>query len=374
MRILHVISSGGMYGAEAVILNLCGALQATGEHQGLLAVFENSIGTNLSLHEAALRADFESHLVPCRGQFDPSVGTRIRSLVKQTNADVIHAHGYKADIYTWLAMRRMNVALVSTCHTWYDNDVAVRIYGALDRWVLRSFDLVVAVSEQVRLRLLKAGVRDTAIRMIRNGVDVRPFAAAAHARSARNGQNDGLRVGLVGRLAIEKGVDVFIQAAAKVQKELPDIKFVVAGDGPDHDQLQQLIDQLGVHESVSLLGRTENMIDFYGSLDLLVSASRQEGLPVALLEGMASAAPLIATPVGAVPELVHDGQTGLMVAPGDPDALAGAIVRMLRNPELRLQLGTAGQQWIATEFSATGMAEKYLEVYREALTGKRNRG
>ena len=177
MKVLHLISSGGMYGAEAVILNLSVALKAAG-HASEIGLFANSTQPNLQLQAAASRLGIASHLIPCRGQLDVSVPKRIRDLVQGRGADLVHAHGYKADVYAALALHRVGTPLVSTCHTWYDNDFAVRVYGAVDRWVLRRFDGVVAVSEDVRNRLLKAGVASSKIRLIGNGVDLEPFAKA----------------------------------------------------------------------------------------------------------------------------------------------------------------------------------------------------
>jgi hypothetical protein len=104
MKVLHIISSGGMYGAEAVILNLSRTIEA-GVHSSVLGVFANSANPNLQLHEAAAKQDIESHLILCNGQIDRGTIAAIRDLAKRTNADVVHAHGYKADIYVYLALR-----------------------------------------------------------------------------------------------------------------------------------------------------------------------------------------------------------------------------------------------------------------------------
>ena len=367
MKILHLISSGGMYGAEAVILNLCGVLEAGQEHQGVLGVFANSAQPNVSVHQAALRISVESHLIPCNGQFDSSVPAAIRDLVRRTGADVVHAHGYKADVYAWLALRRTRVPLVSTCHTWYDNDFAVRAYGALDRWVLRSFGGVVAVSDEVRSRLLRAGVQPQRIHLIRNGIDLRPFAQAEDQRRQRQEKGGAFRVGLVGRMAPEKGIDIFLRAASQVLTEYPTTQFIVVGDGPDRSALEQLRTTLGLDDKVSLPGQRGDMPDFYASIDLLVSASRQEGLPMALLEGMASGLPVVATAVGQVPQIIDTDSVGRVVPPEDPSALAEAIKELLRDSALRQSIGTAGQNRIAAEFSAHRMAADYLRVYDQAL-------
>lgn len=366
MKILHLISSGGMYGAEAVILNLCGVLAAGGEHQSVLGVFANSAQPNVSLHEAAQQGGIESHLIPCRGQFDAGVSPAIRDLVRQTQADIIHAHGYKADVYARLALHSTGGPLVSTCHTWYDNDFFVRVYGALDRWVLRSFAAVVAVSDEVRDRLLLAGVQPQRVHIIRNGIDLRPFAQAAIQRQQRQDIGNSFRIGLVGRLAPEKGIDIFLRAASEVLSEFPDTQFVVVGEGPDRAALEQLRATLGLDDKVSLPGQRGDMPDFYASIDLMVSASRQEGLPIALLEGMASGLPVVVTAVGQVPEVIDNDSVGRIVPPGDASALAAAIKDLLRDAALRRRIGAAGRDRIAAEFSADRMAADYLRVYQMA--------
>jgi len=356
-----------MYGAEAVILNLCNALNSSKQHQSIVGVFANSAQPNLSLHEAALRRGIESHLIPCRGQFDRSVPAAIRSLAQRTGADVIHAHGYKADVYAWLGLRRKPVPLVSTCHTWYDNDFFVRAYGALDRWVLRDFRGVVAVSDEVSGRLLCAGVQPDRVHLIRNGIDLRPFAQATDTRQKRQENGDAFRIGLVGRLSPEKGVDIFHHAASEVLREFPEVQFIVVGDGPDRSALEHLRATLQLDDKVSLPGQRGDMPEFYGSIDVMVSASRQEGLPMALLEAMASGLPVVATAVGQVPTVIDTDSVGRIVAPGDASALAGAIKELLRDNDLRQRIGIAGRDRIAAEFSADRMTTEYLRVYKQAL-------
>jgi glycosyltransferase involved in cell wall biosynthesis len=373
MRILHLISSGGMYGAEAVILNLSAALNSGGESRSLLGVFENSAAPNRQLHEAALAAGIESTLIPCHGQLDRNVPARIRSLAQDSHAHVIHAHGYKADIYAYIALRKAGLPLVSTCHNWLDTDQTVRLYGAIDRWTLRRFDGVVAVSPAVRDRLLGSGVNPTRIRLIRNGVNMQSFAEAQKTREHRPKTHPGLRIGIVARLSPEKGVDIFLRAAAEVLRQRSDTQFLVAGDGPDLAELTALIASLGIERNATLLGHTTGMPGFYSSIDLLVLASRTEGLPIALLEGMASGLPVVATSVGAVPQVIREGETGLLVPPNNPSALAEAILRLTDDASLRQSFGHAAQQLVASEFSADRMAADYLDLYRSVVAERNGR-
>lgn len=365
MKVLHLISSGGMYGAEAVILNLSRILNEGG-HSSEVAAFSNSANPNLQLHERALQEGIQSHLIPCSGQVDRTALNTVREIVARSGADVVHAHGFKADVYAYLALRRMDLPLVSTCHTWYDTDWLVTLYGRIDRMVLRRFARVVAVSDEVRRQLLAAGVREDRIRMVRNGIDLRPFENMAPGLRLEMAAGDTPIVGLVGRLAHSKGVDVYLEAAARVLSNGAQARFVVVGEGPDHTTLEHKIDELKLCGQATMLGRRDDMPAVYASMDIMVSASRQEGLPMAILEGMASGLPLVATAVGEVPTVVEDGRTGLLVPSEDVGALAAGIARLLHDPAERARMGTAARQRIREEYSADRMAEDYLRVYDEA--------
>jgi glycosyltransferase involved in cell wall biosynthesis len=243
----------------------------------------------------------------------------------------------------------------------------VYFYGVVDRIALRKFARVVAVSDEVKARLLKAGVRAEVISLIRNGIELYPFDDAAPSLWEDSASNDTLIVGLIGRLSWEKGVDIFLRAAARVLVEFPSAKFVVVGEGPDKGKLEQLVNELKIRESVSMLGRRNDMPSVYASLDVMVSASRQEGLPMAILEGMASGLPLVATAVGEVPTVVLDGRTGVLVPAGNPDSLAAGIIELLRDPAMRKSLGSAARQRVEEEYSAVRMTNDYLCVYAEAI-------
>jgi glycosyltransferase involved in cell wall biosynthesis len=367
MKILQVISSSGMYGAESVILNLARGLRAAG-HPCALGVFANSANPNLQLHQRALEAGIPSYPFPCKGQFDPTAIRRIRDLAMETGADIFHTHGYKADVYTRLAMLDHGAPLVSTCHNWLDEDWLTYLYGVVDRYVLRSFPRVVAVSEEVRQRLLEAGVQQERLRIIPNGIDLRPFTVERCTDPVDWSQDRPAVVGMVARLSAEKGVDLFLRAAAKVAGTISHVRFVVVGDGPDREKLEALIDQLRLRPFVSMLGRRDDMPAQYASFDLLVSSSLKEGLPIAILEAMASGLPLVATAVGDVLSVVRNGETGILLPTGDPAALASAIVDLLRDREKRRRLGSVARQLVESQYSAERMSNDYLDTYKDAVT------
>lgn len=369
MKILHLISSGGMYGAEAVILNLSHTLNES-SHDSVVAVFANSTNLNMEFYERASGEGIETRLIPCSGQMDRSAITRLRELVANTGADIVHAHGFKADIYAWLALRSKAIPLVSTCHTWYDHDAKVTLYGKLDRFVLRRYAAVVSVSNSVTERLLRAGVRLDKVHMIGNGIDMRPFEGAKLLRRARSSNECAPTVGVVARLSPEKGIDIFLHAAQRVLREIPTAKFIVVGDGPERARLESLMEELGLRDSLSLAGRRDDMPSVYASFDLLVSSSRHEGLPMAILEGMASGLPCVATAVGDVPKIIQDGECGFLVSAGDIESLSARVIELLQHTSLRRQLGDAAQKRVEEEFSARRMATRYLNVYRHVLADR----
>lgn len=369
MKILHVISSGGMYGAEAVILNLSRTLNRNG-HASILGVFSNTSAPNLQLHEAAIREEIESHLIPCNGQIDRTVAAGIRQLLETTGADLVHAHGYKADVYTYFALRGTKVPFVSTCHNWLKDGPLVSCYGMVDRFVLRSYAAVIAVSDEVKAQLLKAGVRNDKVHLIRNGIDLRPFGSATPSLRVGSSSANALTVGWIGRLSREKGADIFLRAAAIVLAVVPDARFVIVGDGPDLSMLKDLMQKLDIEENVSFVGRRGDMPGIYASLDVMVSSSRQEGLPMAILEGMASSLPLVATAVGDVPTLVLDGRTGITVPSEDVELLAAGIVKLLEDSEMRERYGKAARKLVEERFSSEQMAADYLRVYSDVAPEK----
>ncbi len=369
MKILHMISSGGMYGAEAVILNLSRTLNEAG-HTSALAVFANEKNLNLQLYEAAKAEGIESHLIPCSAQIDRASAAKLRELAIQSNADVVHAHGFKADIYAYIGLRNLPMPLVSTCHNWTDTDLVVSIYGGIDRFILRRYAAVIAVSQAVKNRLVRAGVRSEKIHIIENGIDLRPFETATPSLREIAGEPGDPIVGFVGRLSKEKGADIFLQAAARVVTRIPNAKFVLVGDGPERKQLESLIDQLGLGKNVILAGRRTDMPSVYASFDLMVLSSRDEGLPMATLEGMASGVPWVATAVGDVPKIIQHQISGVLVSPGDVESLANRTITLLEDATERERIGENGRRRVQEEFSAERMTSSYLEVYRQVIAGR----
>ncbi len=369
MRVLQLISSGGMYGAEAVILNLARCLDASGHHS-VLGVFANTAGGDVQLHREALASNLESHLLPCAGQFDRRMMAQLRHFVREHHIDVVHTHGYKADVYAFLALRRAGIPIVATCHNWLDTDAKVRAYGIMDRFVLRRFHSIAAVSEAVQTTLVRSGVPREKVHIIQNGIDPKPFQQVAGNAPPSRESHEPLRVGLIGRLTREKGIDLFLRAADIVLKQQPNVNFIIAGDGPDRESLDHLVRDLGIASNVTLLGRCNDIPGLLASLDLVVSASRFEGLPMSILETMASSRAIIATDVGDVSKVLNGGKAGLLIPPEDTGALGTAILLLLNDSGLRHRYAALGLAQVLSHFSADRMTQGYLGLYTAAILSR----
>lgn len=365
VKILQLISSEGKYGAETMLLCLVKSLALLG-HENVIGVFRNSHCPHTEVAEAARLEGLKVEIIPCDGKIDRRAVDVIRHCLQIHSIDLVHTHGYKANFYGYLAARGKGVPAVATYHLdWPDRGLALRLYHLFDRLVVRRFGKIAAVSEAVARSLRRSGVPSAKIVTIDNGIDLSPFAQARPILQEEISERPDALIGLVGRLTPQKGCEYFLRAAQRVLIDFPRTLFVLVGEGPDRRKLEELVRDLNIAERVIFAGHREDMPGVYASLDILVLPSINEGLPMTLIEAMAAARPVIATPVGAIPKLIIPEQTGLLVNPRDPVGLAAALGRLISNPDLRHRLGRDGQVWVMRRFSAEAMAQQYAEIYQE---------
>jgi glycosyltransferase involved in cell wall biosynthesis len=270
-----------------------------------------------------------------------------------------------------MAAKQLDLPAVATLHLWTSTPFIVKVHEWLDALMLRFFDRVVAVSDEIGKEMADKGIPRRLIRIIRNGIEVETLSASENGARSEIRREFGIRedapvVGIVGRLAPEKGHGFFLDAAREVLRVVPDATFVVVGGGLLEGELKARAERLGFADAVRFAGVRRDIARFYEAFDLLVSSSLREGTPMVLLEAMAMGKPVIATRVGGVPHLVRHDETGLVVPPGDVPALARAILELLQDRGRRAKLARAGQRLIRDEFSAMRMAEAYAKVYEEA--------
>ena len=230
------------------------------------------------------------------------------------------------------------------------------------RLVASSVDRYIAVSVDLARRLGATPLFPRRkIRVIRNAVRTEDFEAASPSVPPREGAAPV--VVTLARLDPQKDLRTLLRAAVQV----PDARFLIAGEGPERPALEAELDRLGLRGRVELLGHRSDVAALLARADLFVLPSLHEGLPVSVLEAMAAGKPVVATAIGGTDEAVSDGETGLLVRPGDPGRLAAAIRVVLSDPALADRLGRAGRRRVRAEFSARKMGDEVAQLYESLL-------
>jgi glycosyltransferase involved in cell wall biosynthesis len=372
--VLHLRSSGGLFGADRIVLDLCRELGGHG-YRAVLAPLVEADGSGEEL--AARARDLGIKVAPLcmRWSYDPGAVWRLRRLVSSTGAVLVHAHDYKSDVLAALAggwWRR-----ISTLHGWVGTSPLLRLKEHLDAHLVRRFDRVICVSAAMARREQARGLRDPVV--IPNGIDLSPYVGARDADRADLKRELGLDaevpvIGDIGRLSEEKGYDVLLYAATRLISEGRDLQVLLIGEGPMEEMLGRLAGDLGISARLVMPGLRLDAPRLYPALDVFCMPSRREGLPLALLEALASGCAAVTTPVGGIPEVIGEGegQVALVVPPDNPEALALGIERLLAAPELRTTLGEAGRRRVAESFSTQRMTAEVAELYDGMLAEVEN--
>jgi len=353
MRILHVDPERALGGGEVQVIALLRELAARGHASTVAAHPEGRL--------AAAAAALGIPVRPLRiaNHLDVVAGLRLRRLV--AGHDVVHFHTARAHALAPFCRGR-GARLVVTRRMDY-----VPAGGAWTRWLYNgAVDAVVAISEGVRAALLRAGVRPERIRIVPSAVDLGRITAPPDARERVRGAwgaaRDDVVVLVPGALEARKGHAVLLDAAALLaaggERRL---RYVFCGDGAAREALVHAAAPLG--HTVRFEGFRDDIGACLAAADIVALPSLQEGLGVAALEGAAAARPVVASRVGGLGEAVADGETGLLVAPGDAAALAAALRTLAADAALRARLGAAGRDRVLARYSVARMAEGTLACY-----------
>jgi glycosyltransferase involved in cell wall biosynthesis len=295
-------------------------------------------------------------------------------LIRWSRIDLVHSHGKGAGLYGRLAAWRAGVPAVHTFHgihyAGYPAGLG-RLYLALERRLARMTEAIVCVSESEARDAAALGLapRDRT-RVIVNGIDASRIALTAMPRSAARKalglEPDALVLGTVARFDPVKALDVLLRGFAALAAARPTARLVLIGNGPEAGRLRALAASLGIDARVRFAGVVAEASRLLPALDLYASASRREGLPLALLEAMACGLPVAATRVSGHVDAVEDGITGVLVEPDDPPALGRALDALVGNPARRAAMGQAALQRVADRFAASRMAAETADLYRGA--------
>jgi glycosyltransferase involved in cell wall biosynthesis len=356
MTVLACMDSVRVSGPARQLLSLAMAAPGAGFRVRLGVFYRNSLTTPLS--QAADRFGIDVRMLRSRWPGDLSSVTALTRAATESDVSVLQTHGYKANVLAWLARRRIRRPWIAFLHGVTAESARVRLYYQLERLAVRAADRVVVMSDAMRARYVASGVPSERVVVVHNAVIEDHDEAAAQV-----GSRDSAALGVVARLSPEKGVDVALDALALLLREHASLRMIVAGDGPEFRHLQERAERLGIARHVVWRGHVEDIASVYREVGMLVIPSRSEGLPTAALEAMAAGVPVVATAVGGLLELIVPGNTGLLVPPENPTALAAAIGRLLDDPASRHRLAKAARDDARRRFSVSARVAQLHRLY-----------
>lgn len=360
MRILHVETGRHVYGGARQVLHLLQGLADISGCENILACAADS-----AADIAARGVADEVHALPFRGDLDPMFAMRLRRLLRRTKPDIMHVHSRRgADVWSGLAAVRREVRTVLSRRV--DNPES-----RLQVWLKYGlYDRVIAISQGIMHVLLQEGVPENKLVCVPSGVDVAAFKQAGDTDWFRKefhlDQRD-VPVGVIAQFIPRKGHLDLLRALPEILREHPRTRLLLFGQGPLRPRIEREVAHLDLGHAVRFAGFRTDMEEILPCLRLAVHPARWEGLGVSLLQAAAAGVPIVASRAGGIPEIVRHRENGLLVPPGDSNALARAVCDLLSDTDGALRLGQSGQRIAEEEFSLQQMIRGNLQVYRELV-------
>jgi glycosyltransferase involved in cell wall biosynthesis len=370
INILHLRDTDRVCGpGKTIIETACAAFNTEFRHTIGLFVLERE-RTNLYADAARAR---HVDVVPLRSrhQFDPRIVRAVIGAIEAHGIHLLHSHEYKSDLIAWAVARLLPIPVVSTVHGYIRNSMRAKAYIRLSQHALRSFSRVIAVSEETRAAVVGSGVPAAQVRVVHNGIvtdNYRPDRTPKGTfRAAYRLSPDQTLVGYIGRLSPEKGQRDFLRAAAELARRRSNLRFAMVGDGPDRALLEREASALGIGDRVVFTGHLTDVRPVFRDIDVLALTSHTEGFPNVVLEAFCMDTPVLATRVGGVPEILHDGETGVLIEPHAPSQITAGLSKLLDDPVWAQGLAAAGKRLVLDQFTFEQRVRKEHTVCREVL-------
>ena len=370
MRILFLSTSMGMGGADKQILSAALEMRARGREVRIVSL--TPLGP-MGLESAKLGIPTDS-LEMRRGIPDPRGLARLVRLVRAWRPDVVHSHMVHANLMArGLRLFAPVPVLVSTIHNIYEGG---RLRMAAYRFTNGMVDHMTIISEAAADRFVKDRiVPRELLRVVPNGVDPELFRAVSPAARDTLRASLGVASGFVwlaiGRFEVAKDYPNMLRAFARVRAAAPDAVLLLVGKGSLRDETEAVVRELGLGDRVRFLGVRSDIAELVSAADGYVMSSAWEGMPMVLLEAAAGGLPIVSTRVGGNHEVVRDGETGYLAPPRDPEALAGAMRRLMAlDPAERRAMGERGRDHVRSQYGLHRVVERWEELYREVQARK----
>lgn len=309
------------------------------------------------------------HTIPERGAVDRRALHHLVDLCKRRRIDIWHSHDYKTDVLGLMVRRQLpGLKLVSTVHGFTRENLKTRFYARLNDVALRGYDRVFAVSPALVKHCAMRGVHPGRLSYLPNAIELERYPQRStkdqwNSRKTLGLVGEGPAIGVVGRLSREKGVDRALRIFAALRETSSDATLHLIGDGPERGRLSELAQELGIKEAVTFHAWCEDAADRLKAMDVMLSTSHTEGMPNALLEAMALGVPVAATPVGGVPEMLADGDAGLLLTGDDEAAWAGQLEPLFAPSPMRSLRVMRARDRVESLYSFDARMERVRATY-----------
>ncbi|MBN7768873.1 glycosyltransferase [Marinobacter daepoensis] len=374
MKVLHLIDSGGLYGAEKMLLALARQQQRQGLSPTILSAGEPGMGDK-PLEAEALRMGVSVKPWRMRPGFNLKGAREVLQWAQDNQFDLLHSHGYKFNVLMGLwprALRRL--PLITTLHGYVKAPRYTKswLYELLDRRILPRMQQVVVVSDTMKGLIPQSLVASNSVSVIANGLATEVVLENSHAPvdqalNAFFSRHQKVVLG-VGRLSREKGFDRLIHGFARIAQTDPSTGLLIVGEGAHRTVLEQLVSELNLEDKVFLPGYVANVSAVMAKASVLCLASHTEGLPITLLEGMNLGVPVVVSAVGDMPAVLGEGCGGTVLEDLSAKPLSEALSEAMAQGRKVKESTSWARERVQNSYSDTAMAENYLRVYRKVLS------
>jgi len=373
IKILHLIDSGGLYGAEVMLLNLVEQQINQGNQPLILSAGATGIDEK-PLETEAIRRQLPLKKWRMKPGLNLSEALRVSRFAQNEGVHVLHSHGYKFNILMGLwpkIVRR--IPLVATLHGYVNAQKYSKmwLYETLDRAVIKRMDAVAIVNPLMKEISTVKALPFSKVWEIPNGITM----SVGESEEAQGRMVEIEKflathspvIGIVGRLSLEKGHELLIKATVDLVTRYPDLGVLIIGDGYERQNITALVNRLGLDEHVCFAGYCTPIETYMRELDIVAMPSLTEGLPITLLEAMSFKKPVVASSVGGIPILLDNGRCGKIFRPGDSKEIYRAVVEVIENGTETERMVEAAYERVLNDYSATGMASKYQALYKSVV-------
>ena len=363
-KVVHLIASSGLYGAEKWIYALMRAMDTSRFSSTLVNLYDATEGQS-AVVAGAFERDLDAIDFNTGGSFNPLSIFKLSRWLKQNHIDIVHGHGYKSDIIGLMAGRLAGCKVISTPHGWTQQpDRKLQFYEWLDRQAFRLMDAVCPLSQGLYDSIV-GYVRPDKIHLIMNGVDIDEITAAVPAFTK---QPDEFIIGYIGRLIDDKDLPTLFKAVKQLLDDQQGnlekkIRVMIVGDGDAGSGLHRLAEELGLQQTIEFLGYRADATNYLKCFDIFVLPSLSEGIPRCIMEAMAAGVPVAASDITGCRVLVKHDDTGWLFPPGDSDALFLILKCAIADAAACYSVKVVANQQIMEAFSNQKMGEDYQRLY-----------